>query len=82
MSKTAKSLRANPSHYTVTQRALAATAKAGAQYGVSERLVELAKKVLDNGIPDLVRAVEEGDTSISDAAKRGERVARGAAASR
>ncbi len=44
------------------------TAKAAAQYGVSPRLVELAKKVLNNGVADLVRAVEEGEISISDAA--------------
>jgi len=44
------------------------TAKAAAQYGVSTRLVELAKKLLDNGIPDLVRAVDEGKISVSDAA--------------
>jgi hypothetical protein len=46
-----------------------ATARAAQDYGISTRLVELAKKVTDNAIPDLVRAVEEGKVSISDAAK-------------
>jgi hypothetical protein len=45
------------------------TALAAAQFGVSTRVVEQAKKVTDNGIPDLIRAVEEGKISISDAAK-------------
>jgi hypothetical protein len=45
------------------------TALAASRFGVSPRTVESAKKVLDNGVHDLVRAVEENKISISGAAK-------------
>jgi hypothetical protein len=45
------------------------TAKAAAQFQVSTRAVEQGKAVLDKGIPELVRAVDEGRISVSTAVK-------------
>jgi hypothetical protein len=45
-----------------------AAEKAAQMVGLSARTIEAAKNVLGNGIPDLLRAVEEDRISISDAA--------------
>jgi hypothetical protein len=46
-----------------------AAEKAAQMVGLSARTIEAAKTVLENGIPDLVQAVEEDHISISDAAR-------------
>ena len=46
-----------------------ATALAAAQFGVSTIAVELAKTVLDRGLPALVQAVVDGALSVTVAAK-------------
>jgi hypothetical protein len=44
-------------------------AKAAIQFGVSTRLVELALRVLENGVRELVQSVEDGTITLSLAAK-------------
>ena len=43
--------------------------KAGKAFGVSGKMVDLASKVLNDGVPELVKAVEEGQLSVSSAAE-------------
>ncbi len=45
--------------------------KAAAAVGVSPRMVEAASKVIDSGVPDLVKAVEGGEIKVSAAAEKG-----------
>ncbi len=66
--KTAEAL---ATRHGVSRETIKRDGQFAAAVGVSPRMVEAASKVIDSGVPDLVKAVEGGEIKVSAAAEKG-----------